>query len=353
MKRVLSLLLLVPFLSVQAWALSGGPFDSIYGRSMAALSGTYGVVLSGNVLAEDSKDPNKLASVNPETTGVMTMVIPTSGMATGRVLMFAQGLMYLGNAQGTVDQRSGKITLMSQVSHYVARTVSDGITKQSGFTIDSVLSGKMNLSLSLDFFSGLIEVGGDAAYYRFDPMMTQVIRETTTANTAQNAAQNQTAVESANATQASTTNTNENKSVNQSTNSATNSTTVNADGSTTTNADTTGTTSNSLTASATGSNATSSDTRTSDLTKGSTVNAGTVTTKETFRPDLVRETPKAFTFMSLTASGVRQDVAVNIPPPFAPPAEATSFQIDLPAPTSGGAGGTGGAGGAAAAQAGN
>jgi hypothetical protein len=359
MKRVLSLLLLIPFLTVQAWALRGGPYDSLNGRSMAALAGTYGIVLDGNVLPEgpDAKP------VNPETTGVMTMAIPTSGMATGRILIFSQGLMYLGNAQGTVDQRSGKIALVSQVSHYVARTVSNGITKQSGVAIDAILSGKMNLSLSLDYFSGLIEVAGSATYYKFDPLMTQVILDTTTSTatndtvSSQNKNQNQTAVENnraqqdATASQGSAATSTAGNAVNQSTNSTTSNTTIGADGATTTNSENAATASNSRSDTTTFNNSGSSDARASDLLKGSNLSAGTssvsgisqssantITTTK-YRPELVRQTPNAFAFMSLNATGVRQDTTVSVPAPFIPPTEATSFQIDLPAPSTGGAGG--------------
>ncbi len=369
---MLSLLLIIPFLTVQAWALSGGAYDRFYARSMSSLSGTYGLVLSGDVLqneANPSADP-----INPETTGVMTMVIPASGMATGRLLVFAQGLMYLGNAQGTVEPLSGKITLLSQVTHYVARTVSDGITKQSGVTIDAVLSGKMNLGLKLDFLSGLIEIGGDATYYKFNPLLTKLVLDTSTQNATDNLSSNQNknenqtatesagAVQSANATQGSSSSTTESKAINQSTNSTTTGSTANADGSVTTNSDNTGTNTNSLTSSATGANATSTDTRTSDLSKtsnantGTTVVAGTVKnsantiTTTTFRPDLFRENPNAVSFMFLQATGIRQDTTVSVPAPFTPPTEATNFQIDLPPPSTGAGGGTTGAPGAQAAN---
>lgn len=421
MKRVLSLLLLVPFLTVQAWALRGGPFDGLNGRSQAALAGTYGVVLSGKpedgrgvLLNEEGKADKANPPVNPETTGIMAMSIPAAGLASGRVLIFSQGLMYLGNAQGVVDQRSGTMTLVSQVSHYVAHVVSDGIQKQSGVVVDAILSGKMDLTLSLDYFSGLIEVVGGATYYKADPMLAQVVLDTNTSTAVNNAVSNQnknenqvsnlnssagqtaTAGQNANstttstagqgvqsnqtasATQTSATNSSEDKSLNQTSTSSTNGTVTNPDGSITTNSDSTGSTSNSLTGSSTGSNAVSSQTQssdvtkksdttdattktqtsttaaTSDLTKGSTVTAGTAVTVGTtqnstnsvtttkYRPDLVRQAPIALSFMKLAATGVREDSTVAVLAPFAPPTEATSFQIEVAAPaaTGGGTGGT-------------
>ena len=456
MKRVLSLLLLVPFLTVQAWALRGGPYDGLKGRSLSALAGMYGVVLTGNVELNEAgrpKDPTKPEEdpVNPETTGVMVMSIPGSGMASGRILIFAQGLMYLGNAQGIVDQRSGKIALVSQVSHYVSRVATNGLTTQSGIAVDAILSGKMDLALSLDYISGLIEVAGGAKYFRYDPLLARVVLDTNTssavnnavsnqnknenqvsslnstagqgatasqnknqnqvasenanavqsATAAQNKNQNQVASENANANQTATatqgaaTNTAATNSIDSSLVSSTTNTTANPDGSSTTNSESTGTTSNSLSGSTTNTNSVSADSRNSDLTKGSSVTAGSVqastvtqvsdlakrssvtagsvqTSVVTEASDLakgstvtagtattvgttqnatntitttkydiaaVRQAPVARSFMTLAATGVRQDTTASPLAPFTPPTEATSFQIEVALPPNGGANG--------------
>ena len=366
MKRVLSLLLLIPFLTVQAWALRGGPFEGLNGRSQSALAGMYGVVLTGDVLldeegkAVDEKD-KKVKPVNPETTGIMAMSVPGAGMASGRILIFAQGLMYLGNAQGVVDSRSNKLTLVSQVSHYVAHTVTDGITRQSGVAVDAILSGKMDLSLSLDYVSGLIEVGGTAAYFRYDPLLAKVTRNSKIATANNNAVSNQNknenqvasknanANQTASALQGSATDTSENKVMNQSVLSTTSNTVGNPDGSTTTNSDSTNTNSNNLSGSSTNSSSVSSDVRNSDNSQGSTVTAGTVVTVGTTQNSTntigtdeydytnIRQSPVANSFMALTAIGVRQDTTVEVLSPFSPPTEATSFQIEVAAPTTGGA----------------
>ena len=500
MKRVLSLLLLVPFLTVQAWALRGGPYDGLNGRSLSALAGMYGVVLTGNVELNEAgrpKDPTKPEEdpVNPETTGVMVMSIPGSGMASGRILIFAQGLMYLGNAQGIVDQRSGKIALVSQVSHYVSRVATNGLTTQSGIAVDAILSGKMDLALSLDYISGLIEVAGGAKYFRYDPLLARVVLDTNTssavnnavsnqnknenqvsslnstagqgatasqnknqnqvasenanavqsATAAQNKNQNQVASENANAnqtatatqnknqnqvasenanasqtataTQSAATNTAATNSIDSSLVSSTTNTIANPDGSSTTNSESTGTSSNSLSGSTTNTNSISGDSRNSDLTKGSsvtagslqastvtqasdlakgssvtagslqastvtqvsdlakgstvtagsvqtsivteasdlakgsTVTAGTATTVgttqnatntiTTTKYDIaaVRQAPVARSFMTLAATGVRQDTTASPLAPFTPPTEATSFQIEVALPPNGGANG--------------
>jgi hypothetical protein len=347
MKRVLSLLLLVPFLTTQAWAILGGPFDGLNGRSQAALAGTYGVILSGNVLKAEKKtdgtqDPS---GDNPETTGIMAMSVPGAGMATGRILIFAQGLMYLGNAQGVVDRRNNSVSLVSQVSHYVARAVSDGITTRTGVTIDAVLSGKMNLSMRLDYMSGLIELDGSASYYRSKTLMTELKLETETKagteNSNQVASQNANASQTASALQSEASDTTDTKSLNQSANSTTTNTVTNPDGSSTSTTDTTGTTANNVSGTSTNSNSLSSDSRDSNTNKNSTLATGTVTTttttKNRYDVDVVEAKAITLAFMDLTATGVRQDTTVEPIAPFTPPSQATGFLIDMEAPQNGGA----------------
>jgi hypothetical protein len=367
MKRVLSLLLLVPFLTTQAWAILGGPFDGLNGRSQAALAGTYGVILSGNVLKAEKKmdgtqDPS---GDNPETTGIMAMSVPGAGMASGRILIFAQGLMYLGNAQGMVDRRNNSVSLVSQVSHYVSRVVSDGITTRTGVTIDAVLSGKMNLSMRLDYMSGLIELDGSASYYRSKTLMTELTLETNNstagnnAESSQNKNQTQVASENANASQTASalqseaSDTTDTKALNQSANSTTTNTVTNPDGSTTSTTDTTGTTANNVSGTSTNSNSLSSDSRDSNLNKNSSLTVGTVSTAETaqtsvttitttkYKPELVEAQAIKLAFMDLTATGVRQDTTVEPIAPFTPPSQATGFLVDMVAPQNGGAPRTG------------
>jgi hypothetical protein len=343
MKRALSLLLLVPFLTTQAWALLGGPFDGINGRSQAALAGTYGVILSGNVL-NDSDPKKEEQPVNPETTGIMALSVPNAGMATGRVLVFAQGLMYLGNAQGLVDRRNGKVSLVSQVSHYVARAVSDGITTRTGVTIDAILSGKMNLSMSLDYMSGLIELDGSASYYRSKTLQTELalVNQTIadTENKAQVASENANASKTASALQSESADTTDTKGLNQSANSTTTNVVTNPDGSATSTTDTTGTTANNVSGTSTNSNSLSSDSRDSNINKNSTLASGSVTTTTTTKTKydvaLVEAKPIKLAFMDLRATGVRQDTTVEPIAPFTPPSQATGFQIEVAAPTTGG-----------------
>ncbi|MCX8510779.1 MAG: hypothetical protein ORN83_03385, partial [Chthoniobacteraceae bacterium] len=199
MNRVLSLLLLVPFLITQVLTVApafarGGPFDDLLSKSASALAGTYGVALTGvgdttndYQWQKSTKDPNNVTDVPNKgevptnashlpasnVTGVMAMSLPATGMATGRVLLFKEGLMYVGTAQGVLDSRSGKIRLLSQLTHYFLRIGTDGVQGATNLeTIDSMYTGQINLNLAIDYFSGLIEATGDARFSEYNPFMS-------------------------------------------------------------------------------------------------------------------------------------------------------------------------------------
>lgn len=307
MMRAISLLLLVPFLTVQAWALSGGPYDGFNGRSMAAFSGTYGVVMNG--------------IENPADTGIMTMTIPTSGMLQSRVLIFRKGLMYLGSSMGTMDQRDGSITLMSQMSHFASRTVTDGIQKQSGVFVDSMLTGKMGMNLVLNYFSGMLEVGGEASYYEYDPMLSKVTIQVSNGNRTQNAGQNYSTDISTNGNLSGTfTGTIEKPDIGIST--------PELEGTAFQNRNQ------------------------NDGTNKLSLDSTTTTLTETiYNPDVVRQHPiepgsEGDRLVTFRLDGVRQDTSVAALSPFTPPSEETFFQIEVALPAGGGAGtGAGGAGG--------
>lgn len=174
MKRVLSFLLLIPFFVTQAWAIRGGPYDSPFGYSQAPLSGTYGVSLDRSLdPVVDLSNPASVAAGRlPEndplssllsTTGVMTISVPTSGLTQARVLVFERGLFYFGSAHGRLDFRTGQMRLLAQLSHYLTADVLD-ITGLSGsfLIVDYMLSGQIDLQLSMDYFSGIIQVDGSA-----------------------------------------------------------------------------------------------------------------------------------------------------------------------------------------------
>ena len=171
MKRVLSLLLLIPFLVTQAWAIRGGPFESSLGNSQASLAGTYGISLQGTEVA----GANSIS-----TTGILVLSVPVAGLVKGALVIFDKGLMYVGTSFGNLDSKSGKMRLLAQASHYAVIAIQNTMYTP---VVDYNLSGQVNLDLSVDYLSGLIMASGNATFARSEPLAPQV-----TNNTATNAA---------------------------------------------------------------------------------------------------------------------------------------------------------------------
>jgi len=360
MNRVLSLLLLVPFLITQvlnvapAWA-RGGPFDDMLSRSLPALAGTYGVSLAGT-------GPNATSA-----TGVLALTLPAVGIATGRALLFNAGRMYIGTAQGLLDPRTGKLALLSQLSHYFVRTATDVTTQISSVIVDSIYSGQIDLNLSVDDLTGLVEAVGSAVYLEYNPMIgtttQQTVSTTPTATTATNASKNSTLTDATTASSNGSTNATTIATANGSTTASSNgSTAAQSDGLTTatstsaspttaasaTNATTTRA-ANGTTTGAT--NATTTSTIT-DATNGTTtgatktVNGGSIvaattsqtntetgsTVKNTYDTKRQFDTPVDHKMdLIMTASGVRQSTETPNIGAFVAPTVATSFQVEAPA----------------------
>jgi len=304
MNRVLSLLLLVPFLITQVltvtpgWA-RGGPFDDMLSRSLSALAGTYGVALTGDssTWSIPAADGTTQSNPNSNVTGVLALTLPPVGIATGRVLLFNQGLMYMGNAQGLLDPRTGDLKLLSQLSHYFVRITTDGATQGNSAVVDSIYSGQIDLHLSVDYFTGLIAAEGQARFSEYDPLIGTVTQKTSSITP--------TSTTSSNAT---TTGPNDTKAVSTSNTSVV----TEPDGSTTTT--TTSTTNNEGATS----NATSSTT------------ASTAGTAVSNFYDTTKQQQKRLLDLQLTASGVRQSTETPNIGAFVAPTVATSFQVEAP-----------------------
>ncbi len=319
MKRVLSLLLLVPFLITQVLTVApafarGGPYDDMMSRRQSTLAGTYGVALTGSYAAPSEIDASagklnweKGTQFTPDPTsdssitGVLAFSIPALGLASGRMLLFDRGLMYLGTAQGMADSRDGTVTLLAQLSHYFVRSNTDGATQPTDSSaVDSIYSGQIKLSLSLDYFTGVIQAFGDAKFTEYSPLTGSVSVSTTTKTTD----------DTGSGPGISTTSTTSDTS--GSTNTATS---TEADGSTT--------------ALTTGSTKTDTTTSTSANTKTTTIksfNTDTQASTDAKRYQLA---------LQLTASGVRQSTTVSNIAAFTVPSAATSFQINSPTATAG------------------
>lgn len=119
------------------------------------------------------------------TTAVLYLTVPTTGICSGQILLFHRGLMYFGSATGMVERRSMKITLLSELSHYsvysgatyTQRTSLDifsgisavqatglGINANPRAILDFMLAGQIDLDVSMDYFTGLINLDGFANY---------------------------------------------------------------------------------------------------------------------------------------------------------------------------------------------
>lgn len=218
MKRVLSVLLLIPLFCVQAWAIRGGPYDGIAWRDLSALSGIYGVAMYGLVQSETgwAKEQDKFSKLNedsapvqnflPETgtdistTAVLNINMPPQGVADGKMILFHRGLMYLGVAKGIINRKSHSILMLSELSHFTilsgasytktSGTVSsqnvvegtletvvtrgtntrnevgnfDGMKAVPIVVLDRMMAGRIDLKLDWDYFTGLISVTGVANY---------------------------------------------------------------------------------------------------------------------------------------------------------------------------------------------
>lgn len=174
--RILSLQLVFTLAASPAWAISGGPYDQY--MSLAAMTGTYGVSLSGT-------NPDHLSS-----TGVMLLSVPSKGLAQASTLVFDQGLIFAGSATGAVNisGEKGTIKMVSQLTHYSVRTTTDGGSATTVAFPDSMLNGFMNLKIAPDYQSGLVSVGGAASYWevrirlRSTESVTESVTETDNGN---------------------------------------------------------------------------------------------------------------------------------------------------------------------------
>jgi hypothetical protein len=207
MTRVLSFLLILPLLCTQAWAIRGGPYDGLQWRGLSALAGTYGVAMRGmrkdtttnqwstktTERPTDPLNPGQPEYANPDpatddvvsTTAVLNLTVPATGICSGQILLFHRGLMYFGSATGMIERRSMKITLLSELSHYsvfsgaiyTERTALEvnsgsasvqgtglGINSTPRTVLDFMLAGHIDLDISMDAFTGLVNVDGFANY---------------------------------------------------------------------------------------------------------------------------------------------------------------------------------------------
>ncbi len=95
MKSVLGLLLCLVLGTARTFAISGGP---VFGTGSVSTTGTYAGVLAPGPL-----------SPGANSIGLFSLTIPKTGLGTGTVVIFANGLTYTGTFQGTADPDSARL----------------------------------------------------------------------------------------------------------------------------------------------------------------------------------------------------------------------------------------------------
>lgn len=189
-KKTLSLLLASLMATGQAWAVSGGPFDAFLlakSLSYSDMAGTYGMTLTGT-------NTDHLSS-----TGVMMMSVSARGLTVGKMLIFDQGIVYVGSATGVMrsatttpgkDLRDffkaglvrgqGSGSLVCQLAHYSVRTTSDGISSTSASFLDGMMNGAVSVQLNPDPRLGGVYVSGEGSLWEYNTRLINVVNSTST-----------------------------------------------------------------------------------------------------------------------------------------------------------------------------
>jgi hypothetical protein len=160
MKAILGSLLCLVLFASECFALKGGP---PYPGAGAASIGRYAGVLTA--------DGSSTSSFN--SLGIFTLSVPAIGAATGDVIIFTNGVYFLGTIQGIV-QPNAQLSALATASQTGTKTEvnSDG-TITTVTTIVSVLDGEITAKIvpSRSFVSVLL-VKGSAAFSQHDPDQT-------------------------------------------------------------------------------------------------------------------------------------------------------------------------------------
>lgn len=165
MKRVLPLLLAYVFLQTQSWALSGGPN---YGSKGFTPVGTYGGVLLDTTTGDAAAGVDFAAS-----TGVFSVGVPQTGVATGSLALFVHGAAYVGSIVASVDPE--KQLFQGVVNGTSLFQVVEIVTTGSG----------NNISTSTVTFSIFAEGNINAKFIQTDTSLTQNAKATRLIGTAQ------------------------------------------------------------------------------------------------------------------------------------------------------------------------
>jgi hypothetical protein len=97
MKSLFACFLCLVFVTSQSYAISGGPFS---GPGKIPVTGTYSGVMM----------PSKTFSPGKNSIALFTMNIPSTGLASGTVVIFGAGLTFTGDIQASADPDTAKVT---------------------------------------------------------------------------------------------------------------------------------------------------------------------------------------------------------------------------------------------------
>ncbi|MEO7167494.1 MAG: hypothetical protein ABI787_10715 [Spartobacteria bacterium] len=113
MKAILGSLLCYILFASQCFALKGGPFDG-GGKGQVTTTGTF----AGILLPESN-------GVGSNTLGLFTLIVPSTGLATGNATMFGFGAAMTGTVQGAADPKTAKLYAILNMEFDITVAISD------------------------------------------------------------------------------------------------------------------------------------------------------------------------------------------------------------------------------------
>src|ERR1700759_5637695 len=106
MKIVLASLMCSLLIATQAFAISGGPWDG--GGTTVKVTGIYaGVMVPIPTVLDPGPPP---VTLTDNSLALFTLVVPSTGLATGTGATFRNGFFYTGTITGSADPDSAKLT---------------------------------------------------------------------------------------------------------------------------------------------------------------------------------------------------------------------------------------------------
>src|ERR1041384_5062877 len=124
-KAILGSLLFLVLCASECFALKGGP---PYPGGSTVTTGTYAAIL----VPQDSSS---------NTLGLFTLVVPSTGLATGSAFMFGFGAAFTGAIQGAVDPKSATLYAVFNTEFDITVATSDTTTLVFAYLANGQLNG--------------------------------------------------------------------------------------------------------------------------------------------------------------------------------------------------------------------